>query len=98
METLHESTVEWAEGLGIFEKSDPKTQALKFASEAGELCDEIAVGDIDAAMMELGDVLVTLSILCEMLETAPDHCHYLALNKIQARTGRMENGVFIRDE
>lgn len=89
--------IEWAEERGIFEHSDPKSQCLKFLSEAGEVADEVNKGNKEALEMEIGDVIVTLILLCEMEGLDIQDCLSAALAKITKRTGKMENGVFIRD-
>lgn len=98
MNQIHLDIIEWAEQKGIFQNSDIKSQCLKFMAEAGETADEINKGtDRLKTMEEIGDVIVTLVLLTTMLNTNIDLCAELALSKIQKRTGRMENGVFIKD-
>lgn len=94
---LKSNVLDWAESRGIFDSSDPKTQCLKFVSEAGELADNIAKGDHYAAQDDLGDILVTLILLSEMIDTDLMVCLESAYETIRKRQGRMVNGVFVKD-
>lgn len=96
-EELQSNVLEWAADKGILAKSDAKTQCLKSMSEAGELCDAIAVRDRVKTIDALGDVLVTLIILAELENLDLVWCLEEAYGVIQARTGRMENGIFVKD-
>ena len=70
---------------------------LKFISEAGELADNIAVGNHDAAQDDLGDVLVTLILLAELIDTDLMTCLTDSYNVIRKRSGKMVNGIFVKD-
>lgn len=94
---LKSNVLDWAEARGIFDSSDPKTQCLKFVSEAGELADNIAKGDHYAAQDDIGDILVTLILLSEMIDTDLMVCLESAYETIRKRQGRMVNGVFVKD-
>lgn len=94
---LKSNVLDWAESRGIFDSSDPKTQCLKFVSEAGELADNIAKGDHYAAQDDIGDILVTLILLSEMIDTDLMVCLESAYETIRKRQGRMVNGVFVKD-
>jgi NTP pyrophosphatase (non-canonical NTP hydrolase) len=93
---LEGAVLRWAEERGIFESSDPKTQCLKCVSEIGELADNIAMGDHDAAMDDLGDVLVTLIILAKLTDLDLMECLTAAYEVIRRREGKMINGVFVK--
>lgn len=49
-------------------------------------------------MLEMGDVFVTLIILCEDLEIDPVICLEMAYEKISKRTGKTINGTFVKSE
>jgi uncharacterized protein YabN with tetrapyrrole methylase and pyrophosphatase domain len=49
-------------------------------------------------MLEMGDILVTLIILCEDLEIDPIVCLEMAYEKISKRTGKTINGTFVKSE
>mgnify|MGYP000948346470 CR=1 FL=1 len=98
MKNLIIKVEEWAEEKGIFDKSDAKSQTLKFCSEAGEVADAVAKDDLDELRLEIGDVIVTLILLSRMKGLTIDDCLQGAYDKISKRKGSMINGVFVKDE
>ena len=50
------------------------------------------------AEMEMGDVFVTLIILCEQLGFIPNKCLAMAYDKNKDRKGKTINGTFVKDE
>ena len=48
--------------------------------------------------LEMGDIFVTLIILCEQLGLDPMECLSMAYDKISQRTGKTINGQFIKSE
>ena len=48
--------------------------------------------------LEMGDIFVTLLILCEQLRIDPIECLSMAYEKISKRTGKTINGQFIKSE
>lgn len=48
--------------------------------------------------LEMGDIFVTLIILCEQLNMDPVYCLREAYEKIKDRKGKTINGVFIKEE
>lgn len=48
--------------------------------------------------LEMGDIFVTLIILCDQLNLDPVECLYEAYEKIKDRKGKTINGVFIKEE
>jgi len=95
-EELKNLVVSWGELKGILKASDPKTQALKFFSEAGELADAIAVKDKFETIDALGDVLVTLILLAELEGLDLVDCLNEAYSVIADRNGTMVNGIFVK--
>lgn len=49
-------------------------------------------------MLEMGDIFVTLIILCEQLGIDPMECLSMAYEKISKRTGKTIGGQFIKSE
>lgn len=49
-------------------------------------------------MLEMGDIFVTLIILCKDLEIDPVVCLEMAYEKISKRHGRTINGTFVKSE
>ena len=50
------------------------------------------------AMLEMGDVFVTLVILCKQLEISPVECLEKAYEKIKDRKGKTIDGIFVKEE
>lgn len=50
------------------------------------------------AKLEMGDIFVTLIILCMQLKLDPIDCLESAYNKIKSRQGKTINGQFIKEE
>lgn len=48
--------------------------------------------------LEMGDIIVTLIILCEQLDIDPTECLEMAYKKIKDRQGKTINGTFVKEE
>lgn len=58
----------------------------------------LAVGEhLYDMKMEMGDIFVTLIILCDQLDIYPIDCLAMAYEKIKDRKGKTINGVFIKE-
>jgi NTP pyrophosphatase (non-canonical NTP hydrolase) len=90
-------TIAWAAEKGIFKKGTTVAQAAKVVEEAKELQDEIGADNRAAALIELGDVAVTIIVLAEQLGTTVEHCLELAMDKNEKRSGQMIDGTFVKD-
>jgi NTP pyrophosphatase (non-canonical NTP hydrolase) len=88
---------EWAEYRGIYAEGDPKTQYIKLMEEAGELGRAILKQDREEQKDAIGDMVVVLTNLAELLDMPIEECVESAWNVISERTGRMENGTFVKD-
>jgi NTP pyrophosphatase (non-canonical NTP hydrolase) len=97
MQDLTDKIRTWAiyRGLDI---ADPNKQILKIGEEFGEVCAAKAKGRQDELEVEIGDVFVTLTILALQEGTSIERCAELALNKIKDRSGKMVNGVFVKED
>ena len=88
---------EWADERGLYEKGDPKTQALKLVEEVGEICRAILKEDHDEVVDGIGDAVVVLTNLAELQGVKIEHCIHVAYNVISQRSGKMVNGTFKKD-
>jgi len=88
---------DWAEQRGLYDKGDPKTQALKLVEEVGETCRAILKEDKIEAIDGIGDCVVVLTNLAELLGTPIEVCINAAYNEIKDRKGKMDNGTFKKD-
>ena len=88
----------WANERGLYDKGDPKTQALKLVEEVGETCRAILKKDKIEAIDGIGDWVVVLTNLAELLGTPIEVCINTAYNEIKNRKGKMDNGTFKKDD
>ena len=49
-------------------------------------------------MFEMGDIFVTLIILCEQIGIDPEECLSMAYDKIKNRKGKTLHGTFVKEE
>ena len=88
---------EWAEEKGILSKATPLTQAIKTKEEVGELYHAILDNNQEEIKDAIGDIMVTLIIQCKMQDMDLQDCLESAYNVIKNRTGKMVDGVFVKD-
>ncbi len=87
----------WAQEKGILDKATPMAQALKTLEETTELCTAINSNDRAEIIDAMGDIMVTLIIQAKMQGLKLEECLESAYNVISKRTGKMVNGVFVKD-
>jgi len=88
---------EWADERGLYENGDPKTQALKLMEEVGEISRAILKDDFDEVVDGIGDSVVVLTNLAELMGVSIEMCIASAYEVISKRTGKMVNGTFVKD-
>ena len=88
---------EWADERGLYDKGDVKTQALKLVEEVGETCRAILKGNDMEAIDGIGDCVVVLVNLAELVGEPIEACIDQAYYEIKNRTGKMVNGTFKKD-
>ena len=88
---------EWADKRGLYDDGDPKTQALKLVEEVGETCRAILKNNNHEAIDGIGDCVVVLTNLAELLGIRIEYCIEAAYEEIKDRTGKMDNGTFKKD-
>lgn len=96
MDILIKKIEKWAEERGL-DVADPKAQMLKVTEEVGEIAGALAKSDIDGLRTEIGDAVVTLTILAMQLDMDLHECTNAAYQKIVNRNGKMINGVFVKE-
>ena len=87
----------WANERGLYDGGDPKTQALKLVEEVGETCRAILKEDAKEMVDGIGDCVVVLTNLAELIGTPIEECIDIAYNEIKDRKGKMNNGTFKKD-
>ena len=109
-EDLRKKVIAWGEGKNLIHQEIAEKQFLKFIEEVFEFKTEsdlknymwdagIAYADVTEPMaLEMGDIFVTLIILCEQIGLNPIKCLNMAYEKIKDRKGKTINGVFIKEE
>lgn len=109
-EDLRKKVIAWGEGKNLIHQEIAEKQFLKFIEEVFEFKTEsdlknymwdagIAYADVTEPMaLEMGDIFVTLIILCEQIGLNPIKCLDMAYEKIKDRKGKTINGVFIKQE
>ncbi len=89
---------DWAANKGIYASGDPKTQYIKLQEEAGELAKAILKNDDVEFIDAIGDCVVVLTNLAALKGYTIEECINSAYEVIAKRTGKMENGTFVKDK
>lgn len=89
---------EWAVNKRIIKDGTVNKQSMKVMEELGELMASIIKGDDEGIIDGLGDTMVTLIILSQMLGYDIRHCLQAAYDEIKDRNGRIVNGSFIKHQ
>lgn len=92
------AVISFADERNIILGSTPKTQAIKLDEEFSELLEAMEDDDREQIILEMGDMLVVQTIICEMYDISLPECLEKAYKKIQHRKGRMVNGLFVKEE
>lgn len=88
----------WAEQRGILENGTVEGQMEKLKEEFEELVDATAKGDVAEIADAIGDMQVVLIILAELQRMSAYKCLQDAYGVIAKRTGKMVDGVFVKDQ
>ena len=72
-------------------------QALKLVEEVGETCRAIIKEDYDEVIDGIGDCVVVLTNLAELMDISIEDCTAVAYEEIRNRKGKMINGTFKKD-
>jgi NTP pyrophosphatase (non-canonical NTP hydrolase) len=102
IEALEKQVIKWAWEKGIFPESTRDTRFGKFIEEVEEFTDAMYPDNHDdflliEAMLEAGDVLVTLINVLYPMGLDLETCLAAAYDKIKDRTGKMIDGQYVRD-
>ena len=88
----------WAEQRGLYANGDPKTQALKLVEEIGETCRAVLKQDKPEIIDGIGDCVVVLTNLAELIDTPIEECIARAYDEIKDRKGKMANGTYVKND
>ena len=86
----------WANDKGIYKSGDSKTQYVKLMEESGELAQAILKKDKPEIKDAIGDMIVVLTNLAHLEGLAVEDCITSAYDVIKNRTGKMQNGTFVK--
>ncbi len=88
----------WAKEKGILDNATPIKQAIKTQEELTELINAIVDDNREEVIDAIGDIMVTLIIQAKMQGLTIEECLESAYNIISKRTGKMVNGLFVKDK
>lgn len=107
-EKLSKKIIKWAKDRDLLHEENADKQFMKFVEEVFEFKTEMDnvlsytdpyVDEVVERMeLEMGDIFVTLIILCSQLNLDPVSCLARAYEKIKDRKGKTINGTFIKSE
>lgn len=107
-EELRENVEQWAKDKDLLHEENAEKQFMKFIEEVFEFKSEMDVYFDGAETLkslnkeymkdEMGDVFVTLIILCKQLDIDSVECLDMAYEKISKRRGKTIDGTFVKEE
>lgn len=90
--------VQWGEARGIVQNATAMSQAIKTLEETTELLDALNKKNLDEAKDAVGDIVVTLIMVCAVLDINLVDCLKGAYSEIKDRKGHLtKEGVFIKE-
>jgi NTP pyrophosphatase (non-canonical NTP hydrolase) len=104
MNTVHDKIRQWGIDKGLTGPQGKATvagQMRKLEEEFDELDQAIGNSRLSTNTPEaadaIGDITVVLVLLCELLHIRYEDCVQGAYDTIATRTGRMKDGIFVKD-
>lgn len=109
-EELRKNVEEWAKDKDLLHEENADKQFMKFIEEVFEFKREIDISNLRRLVgdhkdfisrdinLEMGDIFVTLIILCKQLGIDCVECLQLAYDKISKRRGKTIDGTFVKEE
>jgi NTP pyrophosphatase (non-canonical NTP hydrolase) len=100
MNILIEDIRKWGIEKGITGPDGKGTvsgQIDKLREEYLEIVDAHLAKDFNGMLDGIGDCFVVLVLLAERAGTTIEECANIAYDVIKKRTGKMENGMFVKD-
>lgn len=92
-----EKIIDWSIDRNLHNQ-DPVKQIAKFLEEGGELASALVKNKPNLVKDSIGDIYVVLVVLCTQLNIDINECIELAYNEIKDRTGKIVDGVYVKDE
>ena len=108
-DSLQKKVEKWAEDKDLLHRKNAPKQFLKMIEEIFEFKSEMDLLERtehdklreiyeERMKLEMGDIIVTIIILCKQLDIDPKDCLQKAYNKISIRKGKTINGTFVKEE
>lgn len=107
-EQLRENVEKWANDKDLLHEENAEKQFMKFMEEVFEFktemdfysgkCEVFSSVSKNLMKEEMGDIFVTLIVLCKQLGIDCVECLEMAYEKISKRKGKTINGIFIKEE
>lgn len=89
--------IRWGEARGIVQNGKPMGQAIKTLEEVTELIDALHRDNLEDIQDAVGDVVVTLIMVCATKGIDLTTCLALAYHQIKDRRGYLRpDGVFVK--
>jgi len=90
--------VQWGEARGIVQNATALSQTIKTLEEVTELFDAINKKNMNEAKDAVGDIVVTLIMVCAVLDIDLVECLAGAYNEIKDRKGYLTaEGIFVKE-
>tara|TARA_R110000823_G_scaffold235397_1_gene361430 strand:- start:572 stop:907 length:336 start_codon:yes stop_codon:yes gene_type:complete len=87
----------WGHDKGILPNPQADKQFIKTMEEVGELQDAIIDNNREEVKDAIGDIVVTLIMQTQAWDLTLVECVEQAYNFISERTGKMVDGIFVKD-
>lgn len=97
LDQLAELVIQWGESRGILASATPHDQYRKTLEEIAEIGDGLKCGNDEEIMDGIGDSMVTLILLAQLKGWTLQQCLNHSYNIIAKRTGRIVDGIFVKD-
>lgn len=109
-EELKTKVEEWANDKDLLHSENAEKQFMKFIEEVFEFKREIDISNLRRFVgdhrdsisrdinLEMGDIFVTLIVLCKQLGIDCVECLEMAYEKISKRKGKTIDGIFVKEE
>ena len=95
MNKIIEKVSQWYLDIILIDRATSKDQVLKLIQEFGELSDSVCKKQ--DVKDDIGDCLVILINIAEREGTSLEECLSVAYEDIKDRTGKMIEGIFVKD-
>ena len=95
---LSDLIVQWGKDRGILINGTANAQFIKLAEEMGELAAGLAKGNRQLTLDSIGDMIVVLIMIADLVDTNIEDCLRLAWDEIKDRKGYLNSdGIFVKE-